>query len=206
MSVFPCRWTEWKSKLPYPPSFRMGLFGIYHCKDMGVSCLSCIQTSTLSGLEPCLVFDILPQISGFSRIPQENACLRVGQSPCYWSFFSLWCWPLWFRDWVAASLNAFQMHFTISLSFYCFSGEAHSGYPICYTLKKGNGNVSSLLFTTNSLSVWWKAWLPGAPQMHYCTDRIIEKRLISGFEYSNDRKGTQVSLAWVRFTPVMQLL
>ena len=42
--------------------------------------------------------------------------------------------------------------------------------------------------------------------MHYCTDRIIEKRLISGFEYSNDRKGTQVSLAWVRFTPVMQLL
>lgn len=42
--------------------------------------------------------------------------------------------------------------------------------------------------------------------MHYCTDRIIEKRLISGFEYSNYRKGTQVNLAWVRFTPVTQLL
>lgn len=87
MSVFPCRWIEWKSKLPYPPSFRMGLFGIYPCKDMGVSPLSCIQTSTLSGLEPCLVFDTLPQISGFSRIPQEDACLRMGQSPYYWSIF-----------------------------------------------------------------------------------------------------------------------
>lgn len=36
--------------------------------------------------------------------------------------------------------------------------------------------------------------------MHDCTDRIIEKRLISGFEYSNYRKETWVNLAWVRFT------
>lgn len=88
-AVFPCRWTELKSKLPYPPSFRVGLFAIYHCKDMGVSHLSCIQTSTLSGLKPCLVFDILPQISGFSRTLQEDACLRMDRRPCYWSFFFL---------------------------------------------------------------------------------------------------------------------
>lgn len=51
-----------------------------------------------------------------------------------------------------------------------------------------------------------KSMAARSPSNAYCTDRIIEKRLISGFEYSNDRKGAQVSLAWVRFTPVMQLL
>lgn len=36
--------------------------------------------------------------------------------------------------------------------------------------------------------------------MQQHTDGIIGKSLISGFEYSNYRKGTQVNIAWVRFT------
>lgn len=157
---------------------RAYLFGIYRCRDMHLvwAILEVgFPDSDFQRVKSLLLCWCIAMIPGISRIPLKKCFPKDGLEP------------------LATSLDALKMHCTISPSFLYCSREAHSVYSICSTPRKGM-ETCQVLFTTNSLSVWCKAWLPGAPQMCYCMDRILRKRLISVCEYSNYREGTPVSL------------